>query len=414
MAQLQNTQAQGFNEANSNPLGSFFPNYNHQTRAILQREVDKIMKRVWPELFVDMTALFQQTPLYKMSDEYEYFENRYDRVGVAVSGSTSSVFYPTTVTVPVATTDNIFTDMAVSVGGGKMGIVTSINTSGGTITLRPQTNDSIPALSAGDYLSFVTPVEGDGAKTINFRYRLSPTRRHNFIYLVSGMVEYTMLELQKYQNMNYINNFLNEEFENLTLHIRNSMSNMFWQGVKGEFILSDGRSAKMCEGINSFIDNGGVIVNTPVTSFGDAVEQAALASQYGKTGFTKFLFATPKNLSILQKQFKNLQTYRYTFPDSDANLKLNSYDFGSTKVVTVPFQRFADRTSFPAEYQDYAFLLDFNNIRPVKLTNWESTGQTAPRGQQQAVLTMSIQRWIADCLSTQNYNPQAHAKIILQ
>lgn len=415
MAQLQNTQGAGFTEANLNPLGSNYgPAFNHKERFWMEREVSKVLMRTWPQMFVDMTLLFKKTPKFKMSDEFEYAENTYDRKGLTVSASTAATTYPNTVTVQVATVKDIaFTDMAVNVGG-KLATVTGINANNNTVVLTPQTNNSIPALSVGQILPFVSPIEADGAKTINMRYRMLPKREYNYIYLVSGMVEYTMLELQKQQNMSFITDFLNQEFENLVLHIRNSMSNMFWQGIRGEFTLSDGRVAKSCRGIDEWVTSGGNIIQTPISSFGDALEQAILASQYGMQGQRKFLYCTPTKALELQKQYKNLTTGRFMLTDASTsvNLELDEYKFGAGTVVVIPFQRFQDTASFPIEYQNAAYLLDHNLIDPVKLMNWADTGQTPDR-KNGPLLMMSTQRYIADSLSTELYNPGAHAKIII-
>lgn len=416
MAQLQNTQAAGFTEANLNALGSLYgQNFRHSDRYWIEREVNKVLVRTWPEMFTDMTLLFQKTPKFKNSDEFEYNSNSYDRKGFTVTAATAAVVSPNTVVVNVASTSDIaFNDMAVNCGSGSMATVIGINQTNNTITLKPMTNRGIPALSVGQILPFVAPVEGDGAKTINFRYRMVPQRQYNYIMLISGMIEYTMLELQKQQNNSYIMDFLNQEFENLVLHIRNSMSNMFWQGIRGEFTLSDGRVAKSCMGVDEFITNGGNVIQTPITSLADAVEQAVLASQFGQQGQRKFLYLTPRRAVDLQKQFKNLNTLRFQLQDksTNVNLELNEYAFGAGTVVIVPFQRFQDTASFPAEYQDNAYLLDHNLIDPVKLSNWADTGQTPDR-KTGPYLLMSTQRWISDSMSTELYNPRAHSKIVI-
>jgi len=416
MAQLQNTQAAGFTEANLNALGSLYgQDFRHADRYWIEREVNKVLVRTWPEMFTDMTLLFQKTPKFKQSDEFEYNTNSYDRKGFTVTVATAAVVSPNTVTVSVASVADIaFTDMSVNCGNQSLATVVNINYQANTIELKPMTNRGIPAMSVGQILPFVAPVEADGAKTINFRYRMLPQRQHNYIMLISGMIEYTMLELQKQQNNSYIPDFLNQEFENLVLHIRNSMSNMFWQGIRGEFTLADGRVAKSCMGIDEFITNGGNIVNTPVSSFGDAVENAVLASQFGSQGQRKFLYTTPRRATDLQKQYKNAATLRFQLQDkaTNVNLELDEYQFGAGTVVVIPFQRFQDTASFPAEYQDFAYLLDHNLIDPVKLQNWADTGQTPDR-KSGPYLLMSTQRWISDSMSTEMYNPLAHSKIII-
>lgn len=418
MAQLQNTQAAGFNEANLNPLGSEFGLFGNKERYWIQREVAKILTRTWPEMFIDTTLLFKQEPMYKMSDEFEFNENPYDRVGFTVTAATAATAYPSTVTVTVATTTDIaFIDMLVG-GHGWAATIESFNPNANTITLKPMTNKTIPALTVGQMLPFVTPVEGDGAKTINYKYRMIPKRKYNYIYLLSGMIEYTMLELQKQQKLSYIPDFLNQEFENLVLHMRNSMSNMFWQGIRGEFTLAGGRLAKSCEGIDEFITTGGNILTTPITSLGDALENAILNSQYGQMGQRKYLFLTPRLANELRKQYKNASVTgngRFLLSDSSTklNLELDEYKFGMGTVVIVPFQRFQDTASFPVEYQNFAYLLDYNLIHPVKLANWADTGSTPDR-RQGPFLNMSTQRFIADSFSTQNNNAAAHAKIIVQ
>lgn len=418
MAQLFDTSAQGYNTTNQNPLGSqYAQQFMHKERFYIQREVSKLLTRTWPEQFTDLTFLFTQNPKYTLGREHEWAENAYDRYGFTVTAASTAVTYPSVATVNVATTQNIYPSMVVKYGSN-MAMVVAINPTASTVDLRPMTNSTLPSIPANSFLPFVGPLEGDGAKTIAYQYRMDPTRRYNLIALLSGMIEYQMLELQELRSKTYLPTFLSEQMKNLQMHLSNSMSNYMWQGVRGEFVLPDGRRATMCGGIDWWITNfGGFQASTPITSFGDAVKAATYGTMYGSRNYTKFLYTTPENAQRLAENYKNQTTSRYMPANGDktiANLRLTQYEWEGTKVIVVPFLRFADPNSFGPEWSNVAYLVDHSLINPAQLTNWASTGIIDPRGLNNYTLSMNYQYWMNDSFGLELRNPKAHAKITIQ
>ena len=86
---------------------------------------------------------------------------------------------------------------------------------------------------------------------------------------------------------------------------------------------------------------------------------------------------TPRVHLALSKAYKDEKT-RYQPNDEVAKLGLNEVDIGSSRIVMVPYQRFADRASFPAAFENRIMVADMKNINLCQL--WaERSGETLSR-----------------------------------
>ena len=63
---------------------------------------------------------------------------------------------------------------------------------------------------------------------------------------------------------------------------------------------------------------------------------------------------------------------------SSPGFSISEIDLGSSRIVLVPFQRFADRASFPASFENKIVLLDMKNINLCQLWG-ERSGETLSR-----------------------------------
>lgn len=409
---MQNTVPNStFNNAQANARGALYAQlFNHAQNDVLQRAVEKIIYDTAPKQFFDLKMLFDKTPEYWNTDEFEYYELPYDRFPLQVNGSAAAVSYPQVQVVPVASTDDAFLDMAVIYpGGNNMGTITAINP-GVSVTVTPQTNDTLPAVVSGDLLAYATPVEADAATQVRSSYRMKTQRQDNFIQLLSSSITYGMLELQKFQSQNYLDNWLQTEYDRMINHFRVSISNTMWYSKRGEYTLSDGTPAKSTEGIyQSLVNRQGPVISTPLSSLQYAVRDAALNTEFGNYGDTKYLFGTNRRLLSLSEQLKTQPT-RYVPNDEIAKLDLKKIDIGSTEIVFVPMKRFEDDASFPREFRDFMFLINPELIVPMKIRNWSATGEYINR-RNGGGTNNSLTRWIQDSIGFKINLAQGNALI---
>jgi|688.fasta_scaffold05368_2 hypothetical protein len=401
-----------YNNNSANPLGSFWGQLTGREQAILERIVYNKIVDSAPQQFYDLKLLMDKTPEQKTSDEHEWFEAPYDRYGLPVNASSVAVTWPTTQNVTLVSGDNVTLNMVLTYPNNKQGTVTAIV--GNVITVTPMQNDSLPAIGAGDVLTFASQVEGDSSTNITNYYRLNLQRKYNYIYLLSIGMRYGFVEMLKYKSNNYLPQFLAKERDRMLQNFRVSMSNQLWMGKKGMMFLADGSRVKMMGGIlNEMLAAGSPTISTPVSSFGDAVEASLLNTMGGPLGQEKFLFATPTRILQLSKQFKSALT-RYTPNDMVAKLNLNKIDLGSASAVLVPNLRFQDRSSYPAAWENYAFVLQKENIKTVKLLGYDSAWTLEPRNNGGPTLNNFYEFGMSSSLGLQFEAPQYSALITIQ
>lgn len=398
-----------FNNNSANPLGSF---WNGPKQAILERQVFNKIVDSAPKQFYDLKLLLDKSPIVKTSDEFEWFEAPYDRYGLLVAALAPTVTWPTTQNVTLNSNANVVVNTIVTYPNNKQGTITNIV--GNVITVTPQDNDTLPALSAGDTLTYASPIEGDSSTTISDYYREELQRQYNYIYFLSVGMRYGFIEYVKYKSNNYLPQFLEHERNRMLMNFRVSMSNQLWMGRKGGMTLANGQKVKMMGGIlNSMLSAGSPTLSTPISSFRDAVVDAALNTEGGNYGETKYLFATNRRILQLSEQFKSTLT-RYTPNDMVAKLNLSKIDIGSSEIVLVPYKRFEDTASFPVAWQNYAFLLQKENIKTVKFMGYTSAWDLKPRNDGGPTLNNFHEFGMADSLGLQFEAPQYSALITIQ
>ena len=89
----------------------------------------------------------------------------------------------------------------------------------------------------------------------------------------------------------------------------------------------------------------------------DAFEDMVLSSEFGEYGSVRFAFMAPRIHLLLSKVYKDELT-RYKPNDQIANLMLKEINIGSSRIVLVPFKRFEDAASFPAQFANRIVILD--------------------------------------------------------
>jgi hypothetical protein len=369
-----------FSNTNLNSIGSQYANdFGHDISLLVEKMTNRVIFDSAPQQFFDLKLLNMKQFQQVNSDEFFYKEMGYQREPLTATGGAAAAIYPATQTFTISSLQNISTDTIIVYPNNQKGTVVNTNSSTNEITVSPYSNDTLPAVAANDVLGNIAPVEADGADGWAQYFRATTIERHNFIQLFSKTMRYGEVELHKLKQAATTNNFLEMERSAMMRQFRIDISNAFWNGQKGEVTLASGQVAKSTGGIfPAMVAAGAPNAAATATTLTDAFEDIVLSSEYGDYGSVRFAFLTPRLHLALSKAYKDEKT-RYSPTDDDVTkLQLNEINIGSSRVVLVPYQRFADSASFPAAFENRIILADMQNINLCQL--WaERSGETLSR-----------------------------------
>jgi hypothetical protein len=376
---LYNLPNDTFNNTNLNSIGSqYAQDYGKDTSLLVQKVTNKAIFDSAPKQFFDLKLLNMKSFDTQVSDEFFYKEMGYQREPVVATGGAAAIVWPATQTFSVSATDNIATDTIIAYPGNKKGTVVAIDTTNNTITVKPYSNDTLPAVVANDEFANISSIEADGAEGWAQYFRASTIERHNFIQLFNKVIKYGEVELHKLKNAAVTSNFLEMERKAMYRQFRIDISNAFWNGQKGEVTLASQEVAKATGGIfPAMVAAGSPNATTSVATLDGAFEDVVLSTEFGDYGDVRFAFATPRVCLALSKIYKDEKT-RYAPNDMIAKLNLDEVNIGSSRIVMVPFKRFEDKASFPASFRDRIVITDMKNINLCQLWG-ERSGDTLSR-----------------------------------
>jgi hypothetical protein len=394
-----------FTNAELNSLGSGYgAQFGHDIGNVIARINRDIIYDAAPKQFYDLKLFNLKAPRSVPSDEFFYQEMGYGRSPLTVgTAGASAVTWPTKQTVPVNSVDSVSKDTIVTYPNNKKGTVTSVDTVAVTVTISPMNGDTLPAVVSGDTLANHSPVERDAADSISQYFRQGTIERTNYVQMIVKAMRFGKMELYKLQNAPVTSNYLSMEKASFMNQFRIDLSNIYWNGEKGEVVLADGTVDKTADGLYPImVKAGSPNISAAKAGADDALEELTLLTNYGAEGEVKFLYGAPEHILNLSKLYKELLT-RYAPNDMVAKLGLNEVDYGHMRVVFVPMKRLEDRSSFPSSFADRLFLIDQESVTPV-VTWGEEIGETLDRS---GVGTLQNYKdsWISGQMSCEFNNP---------
>ena len=377
---LYNLPNDTFSNVNLNSIGSqYATDYGHDISLLVEKVTNKAIFDSAPQQFFDLKLLNMKQFQQERSDEFYYKEMGYQRQPLTATAGAGAVVYPATQVITLASVDDISEDTIIVYPNNKKGTVINVNTNTLQITVKPYTNDTLPAVSNGDIFGNLSSIEADGADGWAQYFRATTIERFNYIQLFNKVIRYGEIELHKLKVAGVTNNFLEMERNAMMRQFRIDISNAFFDGQRGEVTLKSGRNAKSTGGVfPSMVSAGSPNASATITTLTDAFEDIVLSSEFGDYGQERFAFITPRLHLTLSKAYKDDKTRYRPDVDSVTKLQLNEINIGSSRIVLVPYQRFADSASFPAGFENRIVILDMKNINLCQL--WaERSGETLSR-----------------------------------
>lgn len=359
-----------FSNINLNAPGSnYATTYNHDKTKLIRDMIRQIIFDAAPQEYMDLAILGMAKPRVEKSDEFIYLEMQYQRKSVQTPTLTANIAAAGSYTVPVVSTEDVGLDtILVYTSNNQKATVIAIDATASTVTLKAMTGATLPALSSGSTYVFPnhSSVDFDGTSTITTNYRLNNLiERYNFVQMYAKATTFGRMELYKYENAGTTDYLMNNRQQMMNMY-RMDISNSYWNGDRGEVTSSTGKKGKTMGGIYpAMIQAGSYEVTTTTGSLVAAFKDAVFSTQFGKSGYTRFLYGTPRLLDTLSDAFKG-QFIRYTPESSSVYLELDAIDLRTSRIVLVPMQRWERKSnSFPDFWENQLILLDQSNIRPV-------------------------------------------------
>lgn len=376
---LYNLPNDQFNNTNLNSIGSqYAQDFNHDVSLMIQKQTNKAIFDAAPKQFFDLKLLNMKSFMPVNSDEFFYKEMSYQREPLTSVGTHAAVSYPATQTFAISSLDNVSTNTIFVYPNNQKGTVVDINSSTNEITVKPYTNDTLPAVASGDKFANASPIEADGTEGWAQYFRATTVERHNYVQLFNKVIKYGEVELHKLKKAAITNDYIEMEKMAMMRQFRIDMSNQFWNGQKGEVTLADGTKAKSTGGVYpSMVAAGSPSATATLNTLPSAFEDVVLSSEFGEYGSVRFAFLTPRMHLHLSKAYKDEKT-RYQPNDMIAKLGLDEINIGSSRIVLCPYQRFEDEASFPAGFRNRIMIMDMKNINLCQMWG-ERSGETLDR-----------------------------------
>jgi hypothetical protein len=392
----------GYNNVDLNAIGSqYAAQGGHDTNSLIQKITKSLIFDAAPQQFFDLKLLSAKPFESVNSDEWFFHEMGFGRepivVTSAIAGGTASEV------VSVSSTGDVSVDTMLVLPNNQKVIVSSVDEAAGQITVRGLEGAVLPAVAANQVLSNLSPVEADGATSISQYFRIDTIERYNYVQMLVKAMRFGRMELHKYEKANTTSNYLSMQKQRMIQQFRIDLSNILWNGERGEVTLADGKKAKTTGGIFPTMQAAGSPnITTTVANLDDALEELALDTEFKAFGTTRFLYGTPRRIHQLSQQYKRELT-RYAPNDDMAKLGLMGVDMGSSKIVFVPMKRFEELSCFPASWADRLILLDQEAVSCVQVWG-EEMGESSDRREGHNLNTYK-DFWMSTTMGVQFNNP---------
>lgn len=373
-----------FGNRNTNPQGSFYSGdseYSPVESNLIQKAIRYAIFDAAPAQYTALKVLFSKPYKEYGSDEFEYLEFSFGRSPIesaaitAVQAPVPGSSVQQTITLTANSLLRVSADLIIVYPDGSHGVIASI--AGNVITVNSIVNLGLPAVASGDVFAIQSTLRSDGMDTFSTYERLETITRYNYVQFFLRARRWTTVEYQKHVNMG-TTDYLDVDRAEKMKQLRIDLFNSFWNGVRGEFTISNGFAAKAMGGIYPLMQSAGSTHLFPtVAGLKATFEAAAFQTNYKKEGATRFIYGTDETLNYLSEIYK--QPTLYYKPDNHiADLRLSMIKVGTMEFVLIPCELWREESCFEASWARRLIILDQETVKPVKMKGIQAfeMGQT--------------------------------------
>lgn len=368
-------QNQPFGLPNANPQGSQYQGDSALTPTpeetnLLRKAIKEVIFDAAPQQFYALRVAMEKTPREVDSDEFEYIENVFGRNPIEAQALAAAVpavpgtQVTQTITLTAASMAFVTPDLIITYPDGTEGVIKSVNAGANQITVGSISNLGLSAVAAGDVFAFRSTIAADGMDYFSNYSRLATITRYNYVQIFHRAKRWDKWELQKFENTG-TTDYVKRDKEEKIKQIRVDFFVSYWNGTRGEYLISNDYAAKSMGGIYPLMVAAGSFNSTTTQAGLQATfETLAFATNYKVEGATRFIYATQQNLYRFSQIYKQ-PGLRYKPDNKIAKLDLQEIEFGGMKFVLVPCELFREPSCFPSDWSNRIFVLDQETIRPV-------------------------------------------------
>jgi len=362
-----------FGNRNTNPEGAFYTGdsqFNPVETDLIQKAIKYAIFDAAPAQFNSLKVLFSKPFTDVNLDEFSYKEKSFGRspieaaAGVAAQAAAPGAHQTQVITLTAQSMTRISPDLIIVYPDGSHGVIQSI--AGNTITVNSLTNKGLPAVTTADIFAIQSTVRADGMDYFSNYERLEDITRYNYIQFFLRAKRWARVELQKYINAG-TTDYLNHDKQEKMKQLRIDMFNSFWNGQKGEYVISQGYAAKAMGGIYPTMqDAGSASANPTLAGLQATFETLAFQTNFKAEGGTRFIYGTDEVLNEFSKIYKQ-PGLRYEPNNEVANLKLKRIELGTQNFVLVPCELWREESCFESSWARRVIVLDQDTVKPVKM-----------------------------------------------
>jgi hypothetical protein len=373
-----------YGNMNTNPQGSFYSGdsaYTPTESNLIQKAIRYAIFDASPAQFTSLKLLFSKPYKEYGSDEFEYLEYSFGRSPIAAAAGTAAQaanpgnFVSQSVTLSAASLLRVSVDLIIVYPDGSHGVISAIV--GNVVTVNSVVNLGLPAVLNGDIFAIQSTLRADGMDAFSTYERLDTITRYNYVQFFLRARRWTTIEYQKYVNQG-TTDYLDRDRAEKMKQLRIDLFNSFWNGVRGEYTISDGQAAKAMGGIYPLMKlAGSAHVFPTVAGLKATFESTAFQTNYKTEGGTRFIYGTDEMLNYLSDIYKQ-PTLQYTPDNHIADLRLSMIKIGTQNFVLVPCELWREESCFEASWSRRLIVLDQDTVKPVKMRGIQAfeMGQT--------------------------------------
>lgn len=363
-----------------NQIGSqYAAKYGYTDTSLLKPVIHQTIINSIPAQYPMIKLLFDKAPIQVPDFEYSWFEREIPRPALTL-GANSTGGATSTITLTAGGSLNVSLNDSVILPDERVAIVTAVNTTANTITVKPQNGEpNLPNYTAGDTILIGYPVLADGQNFFSNYTRMDLKKYTNWATRGLRAKRWTRETAIRYKNLQQVNYF-EEDAAELMENVYNDMFYLLMNANKGEYdvlapagtgLTAGTYKQKVGDGIYPFlVKNGASHATSTLATLETDFKTLAFGTNFKNIDDVRWVLGTPKTLHYMSDIWKD--PVRYAPSDTISSLDLREYRFGDMRFVTVPIIHWETQyNQFQPAWQNKLLVVDPTNINTTVVSGFD-------------------------------------------